>query len=143
VPRKAILGGESLKTSLPLMRTPLLLMRRFPARICSKVDFPAMYRRGSLNACGLLGKCGEAHTSVCADYDRSGSRWKLEGNIGKRGCVTCTRMIVGKAMYCDSHTSVRHDLGLFKRHSKPTGGRAHGSMTRGNVLTDAVPYSRG
>ena len=92
------------------MRTLLFLMRRFPARICSKVDFPAM-GRCALNVFGLSGTCGEAHTSVCADYDRSGSRWKLEGNIGKRGGVTCTIMIVGEAMYCDSHT--RHDLRLF------------------------------
>lgn len=41
VPRNATPGGESLNTSLSLIRTSALLTRRFPARICNKVDFPA------------------------------------------------------------------------------------------------------
>lgn len=73
-------------------------MRRFPARICSKVDFPATYEDvGSLK---FGAKFGEARTSVCTNDDRSGSRWKLEGNIRKRGYVVCAVM-EGEAVYCD------------------------------------------
>lgn len=63
-------------------------------------------------------KCEEEHTSICADYDRSGPWWKLEGNIGKRGYVI-RAVVVGQAIYCDRvlDRGVGHNCGtagLFK-----------------------------
>lgn len=45
VPRKVTPAGEWRKTSRPLIRTsvPGSEIRRFPARICKSVDFPAKY----------------------------------------------------------------------------------------------------